>query len=406
MKNFRHFLVVSVLLSKISLMFILLSQISCHKASPKSAMWGELTPGAYGVGFRIRTFFDDNRNKADVSEKGRRIDVMIWYPSESKTDIPKLTFRDYLLLVPEFSFDSSQVHIRKWLSTAVSGDTTGVSSDTLDRMIETEMQAVPDTPIIDEKFPLVLWTMRHGTMVAQSVLCEFLASHGYVVAYARYGGLQLPFPWQIQTATEKLDVFSKHLKDLNFALQCLSREPDVMPATAAIVTWSYAAELAPLVQSKNSSVQLVIGLSSNLLSISGPYQGDSAGANLKPDSLDVPYVIMTEQLGFDGKQRSAPAIVDELPTDVYYLSFRDLAHGNFNMLEGMLPALFGVSNVQSWSTSGQTAKLGYETISRYTLQFLDLYLKQGSRSYPREFEKRLPQGFVQVTQHGKTRNKK
>ena len=349
------------------LSLLLLSQLYCDKVSQKSVMWGELSPGAYDVGFRVRTFFDPNRADVDKSENSRPIDVMIWYPAELGTNVPKLNFRNYLLLVPELKHDSDQIQIREWLSTAISGDVSGVGSDTLAQMLETQMQAVLDAPIMNAQFPLVLWTMRHETMVAQSILCEYLASHGYVVAYARSGGAPLPLPWQIQTAAEKLHVFSEHLKDLNFALECLSSEPDVTPTTASIITWSYAAELAPLMQLRNPAVKLVIGLSSNPLSLSGLYQGDAAGSNLKLDSLDVPYVVMSEQFGFDGKKRDAPAILDELPTDAYYLSFSKLAHGNFNALEGMVPALFGVSNVQSWSKSGQNAKLGYETICRYTL---------------------------------------
>lgn len=386
----------------------LLSLLSCQEDSPKSKslMWGELSPGAYEVGFRVSTFFDTTRQEATLSEKGRPVEIMIWYPTKLSAKSPRLTLKDYLLLVPELKRDGSPTHIRKWLSGAISGDTLGVSSDTLDRMIATKMQAMPDAPIADEKFPFILWTMRHNTMVAQSTLCEYLASHGYVVGYARYGGERLPLPWQMQTATEKLDVFNTHLDDLNFALQCMANEPDVIPNSAAVITWSYAAEFAPVMQLNNAGIELVIGLSSNPLSSFGLYQGNAAGVHLKPERLSVPYVVMSEEIGFDGNKRSAPVILDQLPADAHYLSFRDLAHGNFNMLEGMLPALFGVSKVQSWSNAGDAAQLGYEAISRYTLCFLDLYLKKDAGTYCETLTEQLPPGFVEVTQHGKLTEKK
>lgn len=383
------------------LLLFLLALINCQEDVLKSDMWGALSPGAYRVGFRVNTFYDTNRNEGIVSEKGRPVEVMLWYPTTSAAKSPKLTFKDYLLLVPALKQDTSRAHIRKWLAGAISGDTLGISSDTLERIIGTEMQAIPDAPIINEKFPLVLWTMRHNTMVAQSTLCEYLASHGYVVGYARYAGDPLPHPWQMQTAPEKLAVFNTHLKDLNFALQCMANEPDVMPAPAAVITWSYAAEFAPVMQLQNPVIQLVLGLSSNPLSRFGLYQGNAAGSNLKPESLNVPYVVMSEAIGFDGNKRSAPAILDELPADAHYLSFRDLAHGNFNMLEGMLPGLFGIPKVQSWSNAGDAAQVGYETISRYALCFLNSYLKKDNRSYCQELEDHLPAGFIEMTQHGK-----
>ncbi len=389
-------------------LLFLLSLFSCQDDLPKSKslMWGELSSGAYAVGFRVSTFFDSTRRDVTLSEKGRPIEIMIWYPTELSTQSPQLTFKDYLLLVPELERDASSAHIRKWLSGAISGDTLGVSNDTLERMIATEMQAMPNAPLTDEKFPFILWTMRHNTMVAQSTLCEYLASHGYVVGYARYGGERLPLPWEMKTATEKLNVFKKHLDDLDFALHCMSNEPDVIPSSAAVITWSYAAEFAPQMQLNNSAIELVVGLSSNPLSRFGLYQGNEAGAHLKPERLNVPYVVMSEEIGFDGNKRSAPAILDELPADAHYLSFRDLAHGNFNMLEGMLPALFDVNKVQSWSNAGEAAQLGYETISRYTLCFLDLYLKKEAGIYCQTLAGQLPSGFIEVTQHGKLTNKK
>ncbi len=375
---------------------------SCAAGPQTSALWGELQPGAYEVGFRIVTFPNDMNGAAAAPADNSPIEVMIWYPTNVASNAPRLTFSDYLHLVSELRHGSDEKELHAWLATGISGDASRVGNDTLAQILATRMQAVSDAPILKEQFPLVLWTMRHGTMVAQSVLCEYLASHGYVVAFARTTGAQLPLPWEMETAAEKLLTFSRHLRDLNFALEHLTLEPDINPASVAMVTWSYAAELAPRMQTQHPSVKLVIGLSSNPLSLSGLYQGDVAAAHLEPDSLDVPYVVMTEQFGFDGNERGVPPLLDKLPVPGYLLSFSNLAHGNFNALEGMVPALFGVIKVQPWSTSGQNAKLGYETISRYALHFLNTYLKWGGPFQEPEWQKELPPGFVRVTQHGQT----
>jgi dipeptidyl aminopeptidase/acylaminoacyl peptidase len=51
-----------------------------------------------------------------------------------------------------------------------------------------------------------------------------------------------------------------------------------------------------------------------------------------------------------------------------------LKHGAFNALEGMIPAVAGISNVRGWSLAGAEAKLGYEIVAQYARRALAHYL--------------------------------
>jgi len=327
---------------------------------------------------------------------------LIYKPRDDEKGQARLLFRDYLHLLPQFRENPHPDSLYAWLSIGISGTANAIQRDTLDLILTSAMQASQSPSPSPGVFPLVLWTMRHETVVAQSVLCEYLASHGYVVAAARYAGPALPLPWAIETEEEKQSTFATLLQDLNFALERLEKESSVDSSRIAILTWSYAAELAPRVQMQHANVQLVMGLSSNPLSSMGVYQGMHAASHLDVERLRVPYVIMTERLGVNGQEITPPAILDTLSSESYYVSFPDLAHGNFNALEGMVPGVFGITKVQPWSTGGAIAQLGYETISRYVLFFLDHHLKAGavSEQVDRAWEAELPPGFVTVTTYG------
>ena len=392
---------------------MLLALVGCQEPTPvspvvdsptvASPLWGRLEVGAFGVGLRRITFADATRvdTQLESQDGGRPIEVFLWYPAARGEDQARLQFEDYLRFLPQFRANPQPGDLQEWLSVGISGAADGVQRETLDLILSSAMQARRGASPSPGAFPLVLWTMRHETMVAQSVLCEYLASHGYVVAAARYAGPALPMPWAMETEDEKLSTFATHLQDLSFALERLEQEAGIDASRVAVMTWSYAAELAPRIQVEHANVQLVVGLSSNPLSQTGLYQGELAASHLDVERLRVPYVIMTERMGFNGQERTPPAILSELSSESYYVLFDDLAHGNFNALEGMIPGVFGIATVQPWSKGGEVAQLGYETISRYLLSFLDQYLEQEAASQvDGTWQAELPPGFVTVTRSG------
>ncbi|MEM7357321.1 MAG: hypothetical protein AAF657_41280, partial [Acidobacteriota bacterium] len=215
--------------------------LGCQAPAQAASPWGRLQPGQFDVGLRLATFSDSARvePEASPSKTGRGVEIAIWYPASSGDGHERLQFADYVRHLPQFRQEVSQEALRKWLAIGISGKAGALERRTLEQILAAPMHAIRDAAPAAEKFPLVLWTMRHDTLVAQSVLGEFLASHGYVVAAARYAGPDLPRPWAIKTAEDKLATFATHLQDLELALTSLEKEPYVDAARVAIFTWSY-----------------------------------------------------------------------------------------------------------------------------------------------------------------------
>jgi hypothetical protein len=366
--------------------------------------WGKLKPGRYDVGLRVETFLDKGRG--DATRGGRPVQITTWYPAApSKRSVP-MSFADYLKLTVEVPPEKTSAlqSLRQSLSVAISSEPEGIDDSVLDQILTSKMLAVRDAAPLMNAYPLVLWSARHGTVAAQSVLCEYLASHGYVVAFARYGGPDMPLPYEVNSPEVKLATLKEHVSDLEFALRTLKTLQNVDPTRkVALMSWSYAGESATLVQMQNPDVGLVISLSSNVLN-GWVYQGADELSKLDAARLRVPYVIMTERVGTNGTVRTVPAILNNLDSSSYFISFTELAHGNFNATEGMIPSLMGISKVPRWSKSGPAAQLGYETVARYTLRFLNTYLKSSSKKLRplsgRGWDKGLPAGFVTITRRG------
>ena len=379
----------AALISMFLLFGVLISPVF---AQGSSRLWGDLEPGEYDVGFRIE----------NLEDSGNVIEAMIWYPTklENKRE-QRMLFREYVSLRTQFSSGYNQEEIRKWLSGAVTGDADTIDGEAAEKILNSQMYAVEDAPVFDKSFPLVFWTARHETMIGQSVLSEFLASYGFTVVYARNAAAPMRLPWTISRPEEKRSVFAAQLRDQELALKGLEGFPDIDSSRVAIFNWSYAAELAPRIQANNPNVRLVVGLSSNSLSSAGVYLG-SPGSDeaVKVDRLTVPYVYMTERIGTNGKERGKPELFGKIGAETFFLSFPKLSHGNFNVVEGMIPGLFGIEKVQPWSKSGLLAKQGYETISQFALRFAFRHLRNDEKTRMKSLKVKTPRGFVNLVRYG------
>ena len=329
-----------------------------------SPLWGGLTPGDYNVGFRVEQF-----------DAKRSLEVMLWYPSDTReNDAPPLAFGDYAKLVYQLKEQNDADALQEWLAVSVTGSAEGLSVIEAEAILSAPMHALPNANMVDGEFPLIVWTMRYETMAAQSVLSEFLASYGYVVAFVRYQNKPIPAPWTIDGADAKKQALSESVEDLNDSIVHLGKNPRIDATNVAVMNWSYAAEASPQLQMQNDNVKFVAGLSSNPLSSAGVFLGAEAGAALQADKIDVPYAILSERIGTNGKERVPPEILNELTVPSHYIAFEELAHGNFNVLEGMIPGVFDVKEVQPWSLGGPQAKFGYESICRHVLHYVTTYL--------------------------------
>ncbi|MEW6130385.1 MAG: hypothetical protein AB1757_25345 [Acidobacteriota bacterium] len=350
----------------------------------QNSLWGNLEKGKYEVGLRLKTIKDS---------EGRPIEIFLWYPAKNSKNVKSMTFVEYYKLSEK---NLKDVQLSESLAQDITGDSKGIDKDTTDKILNSKMKASRETPMIKGKFPLILWSSRHSTVVSQSVLSEYLASYGFIVAFAQYAGEPLPFPFQINEPEKKLEVLETHVKGLESALSNLRLMKNGDAEKIAVISWSYGGESALKLQMRQSDIDLVIGLSSIRFD-RGPYQGRFM---LEAKKLNIPYVLLWETIGTNGQPEPIPLIFNELPKESYYLEFKELRHGNFNVLEGFIPSLFGIKKVQPWSKNDGFAQIGYETICRYSLSYLDYFLK-GKKMSNSLLEKGLPNGFVKTNKFGK-----
>jgi hypothetical protein len=213
--------------ARTGLFLVLVAGTPAATASTEINLWGKLPEGPHAVGFRT---FESKAIDLLPSLPGRTTEIALWYPAKPSA-APALRFEDYFKLAPDLRRRSAPAGVSpddlpRVLSAAMTGDAQKTSGELLAAALAAPLRGVREAEKAGGRFPIVIWSSRYGTTAAQCVLSEFLASHGFLVAFAR----PKPPCWTSSTAFHELRDESRRQTTVTF-LQGASRKRTVASRT-------------------------------------------------------------------------------------------------------------------------------------------------------------------------------
>ena len=158
---------------------------SIGNESQKSVFWGSLEPGPYQAGFALMEREDPSRRfpgTATTHPGDRKIRIYVWYPARASSR-PFLQFKDYVRLANDDFPPVKNSVKRAGLSLPVAL-AKGLKADQIQPLLESRARAVREAVPSPGTFPVLIFGqgLYFESPLSNFVLCEFLASHGYVVA--------------------------------------------------------------------------------------------------------------------------------------------------------------------------------------------------------------------------------
>ena len=198
-------------------------------AEPPPPLWGGLRAGPYDIGFRHVVVFDRSRvfgrlpdgegPPRAAAKTVRPVLIAMWYPADvASRATPRMRYCDYIdwPLRDTPAADLAE-DVAAYERTELAAETLGVEPDRelapaqareLEGLLATEMAGRPLAKPAAGKFPLVIYAPGAlGSPVENFLLCEFLASHGYVVAAGSFLSERgISFGHQSETQDALLDV--------------------------------------------------------------------------------------------------------------------------------------------------------------------------------------------------------
>ncbi len=339
----------------------------------QSPLWGDLQPGPHAVGFKVEHQYDYSRSfglKYDFEGKlnsdavKRPIQISIWYPAQKGGSA--MMFRDYVNLV------GTEVNFRE-LTDEVKTEARdnffrgalqqGVTPEELDELMDVSMVAVKDAAAQQGSFPLIVFA-QGGNMSspANAVLCEYLASHGYIVATCPSVGKDA------RQITPDFASLNAQVDDLEFIIGYMKSFPHVDGGKLGLIGFSFGGGAIIDLQLRNMYADALVSLDGN--------DGFTNGVQLIQQSpfyniakLRVPFMRLSQVAG-----PQAPidlTFYNAMKFNKKYLaSFPDLRHIDFTtfaMIEELVP-----------NSTGQPRgdiKLGHKLACEYVANFFNGYVK-------------------------------
>ena len=359
-------------------LFCLLLLLATNLFAADYPLWGNLRPGTHTVGFTARFEHDYSRTfrpkmdldgKPTTGERARPIQIAIWYPAYAKGE--GMLYEEYAFLIAqELEFGPLTEQLKKAGKEQFAiqrKNFSGASDAAIAQLLQTKTSAHRDAKAEHGKFPLIVYAPgASGTSVENPVLCEYLASHGYIVAALPSMGAYS------RTATINLTGFYSYMQDIEYVIGFMHKFPNVDPDRLALIGFSMGGSANTLVQMRNFDVDAVVYLDTGLIYSNLDTQFRPSNY-YNPQDLRAPQLYLTrgdaENLNMN--------FIDQIPyANTYSLLFADgYRHVDFisdGIFTGVVPGYLPdkVKNAQELS----------EFISQYSLAFLDAYINKNAEA--------------------------
>jgi len=334
------------------------------------------TPGKDAVGFRVVLQYDYSRSyqgKIDVTgkpsqgERARPIQTLIWYPVQGG-ETTHVTFADYLeLLTTQENF--------KQTPEVAAGILAPIKKD-FSAALSTEMWAIKDAPAKPGSFPVIIYAPSFNAPAFENAdLCEYLASNGYlVVASPSLGARPLGM-------TDNLEGAEAQARDISFLIGFARTIPQADCSEIAVAGFSWGGIANFLAAAQDSRITALVALDGSVR-----YHAKTVKdatylqlANLGLTILFFTQKEMTlEEIARDKTEPKDDALNDLVHCDLWIARMHEMVHGAFASFSQRSDSL--TADWYNDQVTPQVVSTSYSWVARYTLEFLNAYLKHDSAS--------------------------
>lgn len=361
-------------------MRLFLSLILCCAAGLSQAASNftfDPAPGPHGVGLRVVEQYDYARSylgqydvvtgKAVTGERARPMQTVIWYPAQ--TSGKPVSYNDYVRLnASEETFGRSDAAIGAATAAFLKISRGQNGPQQVREETARPMWAVRDAKPAAGKFPVVIYAPSFSATAAENAdLCEYLASHGYVVIASPSMGAHT------RGMSDDVEGVETQAADIAFLIGYAHSLPQADTGKLAVAGYSWGGISNVFVAARDSRVKALVNLDGSVRYWPELVQ---EAKYVQPSRVAVPMLFLAqrprslEQLAKRGKPL-ASFLNDMKYSDVYTVTLPAMEHFAFSS-EALrfVPA----KNFNDYSRAEVNQAHGWA--ARYVLQFLDAYLKQ------------------------------
>ncbi len=346
---------------------IYLAIIAFASASHAAGFRNTLEPGPYTPGFRMITMADSSRTfltSGGGPEIPRPVRLYLWYPAE-RSSRPAMEFGTYLRLATEEG--GLPVPLKK-----------GLSEESLKALEAEHTSAVAEAAPSEGRFPLLIMGqgLYYESPLSHFILCEFLASHGYVVATSPLVGTLYRL---VNINVEDLET---QVRDMEFVLAAAKELPFVNAGQTGVIGYDLGGIAGLVLSMRRPEVRAFLSFDAGILT---PHWSGlpNSHPSFRENRFVIPWMHMTQAWFFDtiGQDSTTSTLADKKKFgDTYLVPVPTTNHGQFSSY-----AMMGIGDAVPgyWGPVAGDVRTIHEAICGLSLDFLNAYLKQDGAAIAR-----------------------
>jgi tetratricopeptide (TPR) repeat protein len=275
-----------------------------------------------------------------------------------------MTVGDYVALADtEISFDAPDPEHNKW-------------RPRLKSSFDVPLLARRDATMAEGYYPVLIYAPSDSSVAWENAdLCEYLASHGYVVLASRSMGVST------RDMTDDLAGIDSQALDISFLISYAARLPDTDSSKVAVVSFSWGGISSLFAAARDPRIQILAEMDGSMRYYPGLVK---RADDVHPRQMTIPLLFFTRNVSLEDLEnddvppadKDGPNVLNAWTHgDVTTVNMVGISHPEFcSMFERMKnAATFAEDQVADYGR--EDANTSYSRVALYLLQFLNAYVK-------------------------------
>jgi dienelactone hydrolase len=335
--------------------------------------------GPHAIGFKVVHLLDSSRSWSDghdpltgvpvTAMTERPLQVLVWYPASAAGK--PMVYANYLALLAS---EDGAVNDPALIQRVVDGQIRAwAGADPLSGYQAIAAQPVHATTAATPAagpFPLVIYAPSDSNASFEDdVLCEYLASHGYVVISTSSRGAHLPYMTNGQMPVDMANTRAQ-AADIGVLIGQAGKLAGVDTDKIAVLGYSWGGMASAFAAATDDRIKLLVDLDGSVRYFPKLL---AMAPDISPDRIQVPLLFFASQEDplTPNKNDKPGSFIDRIQhADVTTIWLRDMQHDDLTSDS----LRFGNDRTHGPATAQQRSE-GYSWIARYTLAFLDAHFK-------------------------------
>ena len=332
-------------------------------------------PGPYPVGLKVVDQYDRSRaypasstnlSKSSKGHDARPLQTLIWYPSLRSTGKP-MTVGDYTQLADtEIDFDAPHPEQNRWRSL-------------LKTSSEVPLWAVRDAMSAKGHYPVLIYAPSDSSVSWENAdLCEYLASHGYVILAGPSMGLST------RDMTDDLAGVNAQARDISFLITYAKTLPYTDLSEVAVLSLSWGGASSLFAAARDPRIDALVSMDGSMRYYPGLVK---MAGDVHPERMTIPLLFFTQGdpnvlENIDRNHDGAPAYLvgpnvlnSWIHGDLLTVNMLGMAHPEFSSMFQRRESAQRFAENQVADYGRDDANTSHAWVALYTLKFLDAYLK-------------------------------